>query len=117
MAGRKIKKNKPIACVICGCVFTPKSTQYTTCSDSCRDRNRKNFKAAWNRKRYAKQVADHRATNTKPWAWLRRSVGDDGYSHKVNVLDVLERQSADGDWPWHDVLAGVGPSLCDECPV
>ena len=52
------------------------------------------------------------------------------WSHLVNVLDshgrgtgkrrtlihVLEDKTINGDWPYYDVLAGVGPCNLDDCP-
>jgi hypothetical protein len=70
------------------------------------------------RHRDKRSLAARRNACPTAWAWLRRSVGEDGFAHNVKVLDVLERQTEEGRWPWQgECLAPyAGTMHMDNCP-
>lgn len=110
------------SCVICGCEFKPRDSRHKTCSQECSralmlrnaaDAARRNYKG----KRAAGWKPAQRDTRT-PWAWMTLALDENGQaSQRRTILHTLEEQTKAGEWPWQDPLAGVGPSLMDECPI
>ena len=120
--GARIKRRPEASCEVCGTMFQPRDSRHTTCSPECSQKKKLARQAeASLRRYYARKEAGlpraHRATKAQPWAWLERTLTDDSErgGEKRKVLHVLEQQTKSGDWPYYDVLAGVGPSPIDEC--
>ena len=117
------KRNLPqVACVICGGLFAPRDAREKACSPECRRKNRQQSTAIASLRRYrARQAAGitraQQTTPAQPWAWLERTFANDSErgGPKRKLLHVLEAQTEAGEWPYYDVLAGVGPSPIDEC--
>ena len=44
-----------------------------------------------------------------PWGWMALALDENGQaSQKRTILHTLEEQTRNGEWPYPDVLAGVG---------
>lgn len=118
----------PKCCPMCGGTFKPRDVRQLVCSP-CAPMHRRIEAAKSARKRYADAKSrgggghnwnrGENATGTirKPWEWLHGVVDDDcrSTSAKRTILHTLEHLTETGEWPYVDVLAGVGPYTLDEC--
>ena len=118
------KAPKSATCILCRKPFKPRDSRQKACA-VCVPRYRALKQAEMARKRYASGTGGHRTepyTGPKerayrPWQWLEGCMDKRGrMSCKRQILHTLEAQTAAGEWPWQDPLAGVGPSPIDECP-
>ena len=115
------KAPQKASCAVCGNEFPPRDSRHKTCSPECSRtlmlRNAANAaRLNYKGKRAVGWKPAQRDTRT-PWGWMALALDENGQaSQKRTILHTLEEQTAAGEWPWQDPLAGVGPSPIDECP-
>ena len=109
----------PIPCAWCGKTITPKNGRIKTCpapADCSRQLRAKCQRESTARRYAARKAGQLPPPQRKPWDWLRKNVDERGGLPR-KILHTLEQQSESGEWPFYDVLAGVRPSIMDECPL